>query len=314
MKHVHLRAIDLNLLVVLDDLLVTRSTTKSARRLGRTQSAVSHALTRLRTLFSDPLLVRAGHVLEPTAFADGLRSDLEHALASLGRVVNAAPAFDPRTHTATLRLVAADFAEIVLLPRILAQLAADAPGVDLRVLFVGDDTERVVRDGGADLAIGAGLGTAGGLTRDELYIDRFLGIARRGGAFPHRPTLATFARARHVLVSPRARPGSFVDDALAAKKLERRVHLTTPHFATAAHVVAESDAIATMPARLAQAFSRSLPLTTFEVPLALPKVPVGAIYRTAREADPTLSWLRAVVRSCASTDREVERASGRDRS
>lgn len=299
MSSVHLRTVDLNLLVVLDDLLATRSTTRSARRLGRTQSAISHALTRLRATFSDPLLVRAGHALEPTAFAESLRPELAQALEALGRVVNAAPTFDPKTHAATLRFVAADFAEIVLLPAILRALAREAPRVDLEVRFVGDDTERVVREGGADLAVGAAMMASHGLARDELYRDRLVGIARRGSRFARRPTLDAYVSAAHVLVSPRGRPGGFVDDALLRAKRTRRIQLVTPHFASAAWAVAAGEAVCTMPARLARAFAAHLPLSTFEVPLTLPAIPVTAVYRSAREADPLLRWFRALVGRCA---------------
>ncbi len=299
MKSVHLRDVDLNLLVVLDDLLVTGSTTASARRLGRTQSAVSHALARLRRTLGDPLFVRAGQVLEPTAHALELRPQLARALAEVTAVFGGARAFDPATHTATVRIVAADFAEIVLLPQVLARLEREAPGVDLHVAFAGDDTEQVVRDGGADLALGASMSSSGGLTSEELYRDRFLGIARRGSAFAKRPALATYAKAPHVLVSPRGRPGSIVDDALAKAGHARRIHFTTPHFATAAHVVAASEAVCTMPARLARAFAERLPLATFEVPLALLALPVAMVFRAAREREPMLAWFRGVLRETA---------------
>jgi DNA-binding transcriptional LysR family regulator len=295
MNRVHLRDVDLNLLVVLEDLLVTRSTTATARRLGRTQSAVSHALARLRRTLGDPLFVRAGPVLEPTAMAEALRPQLARALGEVAAVFRGGEAFDPATHVATVRIVAADFAEIVLLPRVLARLEREAPGIDLHVGFAGDDTERVVREGAADLALGAGMANDGGLLREELYTDRFLGIARRGSAFAKRPALATYAKAAHVLVSPRGRPGSFVDDALSKLGYQRRIHFTTPHFATAAHVVAESDAVCTMPARLARVFAERLPLSTFEVPFALPTVAVASVFRAARAREPLLGWFRRVL-------------------
>ena len=48
--------LDLNLLVVLHELLRTGSTTETAQRLGRTQSAISHALGRLRDSLGDRLI------------------------------------------------------------------------------------------------------------------------------------------------------------------------------------------------------------------------------------------------------------------
>ena len=50
-------------LTVLEEMSVSRA----AERLGVTQSAVSHALDKLRTILDDPLFVRVGRGIEPTA-------------------------------------------------------------------------------------------------------------------------------------------------------------------------------------------------------------------------------------------------------
>jgi DNA-binding transcriptional LysR family regulator len=69
MNEIDLRRFDLNLLVVFDVLMFERSVTRAAERLGRTQSAVSHSLSRLREQFGDPLLIKGGMRMQPTAFA-----------------------------------------------------------------------------------------------------------------------------------------------------------------------------------------------------------------------------------------------------
>ena len=56
MSQIDLRRFDLNLLVVLDVLMSERGVSRAAARLGRTQSAVSHSLARLREQLGDPLL------------------------------------------------------------------------------------------------------------------------------------------------------------------------------------------------------------------------------------------------------------------
>src|SRR5438876_262183 len=66
---IDLRRFDLNLLVVFEVLMAELSVTRAAERLGRTQSAVSHSLARLRAERGDPLLIKGGARLQPTAFA-----------------------------------------------------------------------------------------------------------------------------------------------------------------------------------------------------------------------------------------------------
>ncbi len=86
-----LSGIDANLFVVLRALLQTRSVTQAARRLSLSPSATSHALARLRTVFDDPLLVRAGRQLMPTPRALALQESLGQALETLDGPLGAPP-------------------------------------------------------------------------------------------------------------------------------------------------------------------------------------------------------------------------------
>jgi DNA-binding transcriptional LysR family regulator len=54
----NLRSVDLNLLPVFEAIYEERNLSRAAGRLAMTQSAVSHALSRLRTLFRDELFIR----------------------------------------------------------------------------------------------------------------------------------------------------------------------------------------------------------------------------------------------------------------
>ncbi|EFG2587166.1 LysR family transcriptional regulator, partial [Escherichia coli] len=119
----HLRTVDLNLLVILDALLEERSVTRAGRRLGMSQPAVSRALTRLRGLFSDPLLVesRSGYLLTPRA--RDIRPDLQAMLAGVDAMLEASP-YDPSTASGTFRLFVTDLHAAALIPRLLVRLDA----------------------------------------------------------------------------------------------------------------------------------------------------------------------------------------------
>ena len=97
MNAVHLGAFDLNLLVALDALLAERSVTRAAVRIGVTQSAASHALSRLRKLTGDELLVRAREGMVPTIRAEVMRAPLRRALEDLTGTLSSPRAFDPST-------------------------------------------------------------------------------------------------------------------------------------------------------------------------------------------------------------------------
>lgn len=85
MNEIDLRRVDLNLLVVFDVLMEERSVTRAADRLGRTQSAISHALGRLREQLGDPLLVKSGMRMLPSPFAEHLVMEVRPILANMAR-------------------------------------------------------------------------------------------------------------------------------------------------------------------------------------------------------------------------------------
>ncbi len=91
----HLREVDANLLVTLDALLVDASVTRAAERLGRSASAISHALAKLREIFADELFVRAGQKLVPTAKALELAPTVHVILAGMESLLRPNKPFDP---------------------------------------------------------------------------------------------------------------------------------------------------------------------------------------------------------------------------
>lgn len=110
MNEIDLRRLDLNLLVVFEVLMAERSVTRAAARLGRTQSALSHALARLREQVGDPLLVKVGGRMSPSPFAEKLVEDVRPILRSIQRALVPPQAFDPATSTRTFRVAIPDFA------------------------------------------------------------------------------------------------------------------------------------------------------------------------------------------------------------
>jgi DNA-binding transcriptional LysR family regulator len=153
--HVHLARLDLNLLVALDALLTERSVTRAAGRIGISQSAMSHALARLRTTFSDELLTRGPDGMRPTPRALALIAPVQAALSQIQEITAPPDAFDPATADITFTLGIPDSTEVLLMPTLIAHLQAVAPGVKLLLHTV--DRHRILDDldsGRVDLGIG----------------------------------------------------------------------------------------------------------------------------------------------------------------
>ncbi len=296
-----LHHVDLNLWVVLGALLETHSVSESARRLGRTQSAVSHSLATLRGVFGDPLFVRVGAGLEPTSRARALEPLVTAALAQLQASLAPAAAFDPKQLRRTFRLFLSDYAQVVLLAPLLQRLEVVAPHVVLDVTFRADAMDEVlreVREGRSDLCVGPPVDTSGVVTQ-TLFTDENVCVVRRGHPFARRPTLRAWAGLRHVVASPRGGLRDFVDDALAQHGLERKVVARVPHFTAALALAARTDAVTLVPSKLANLWAKSADVSVVRPPLSLPTFTMAWFVSEVARTDPASMWLRSELKRVA---------------
>jgi DNA-binding transcriptional LysR family regulator len=296
MQPVHIAAFDLNLLVAFDALWTERHVTRAARRIGLTQPALSHALGRLRAQLDDPLFQRTPRGLVPTGRAQLLAPAIGEALALVRRAVETPARFDPATLTRTFTIGTSDYGELVILPELAARLGREAPGVRLAVRPLVTMGERELLSGAHDLVLGVPHPEGAGLRNEPLFEDRFASLLRAGHPAARRPlTLERFVALPHVLVSPTGEGDSVVDVALRARKLTRRVVLRIPHFLSAPLVVASSDAIITLPERVALAVARQHRLVVRTPPLPLPGISFSSFWHTRNDGDPAHQWLRELV-------------------
>lgn len=295
--------IDLNLLRALDALIAERHVTRAAARLGVSQSAASHALARLREQLGDPLLVRGRRgAMLPTPRALALAAVVQRALADVAAAWRPPAAFDPATARRTFHVGASDYAELVLLPALVARLAEHAPGVDLFVHDVPRDLAGALAAGDLDAVLAPARPEE--LTADcfqrTLFDEHFVCAMRRGHpAAARRLTLDRFCALHHVLIAPRGTPGGFVDDALAARGRSRRVALAVPHFLIVPHVLATTDLIATVASRVAAAFAGPHALVTVRPPVEVSGFAIHLLWHQRTQADDAQRWLREQIAATA---------------
>ncbi|MBK9037350.1 MAG: LysR family transcriptional regulator [Myxococcales bacterium] len=293
--HDELAAVDLNLLRALDALLAERHVTRAAARLGLTQSAASHALARLRAQLGDPLLVRGPRgALVPTARAEALAPVVARALGELALVWRGVE-FDPATTARTFHVGAGDFAELVLLPALVARLAKVAPRIDLFVRPVPDDIGGAMAAGEVDVVLAPARprDLTGGCYQRHLFDETFTCAMRADHpAARARLTLDRFCALDHLLIAPRGTAGGFVDGALAALGRQRRVAVAVPHFLVAPLVLAATDLIATIPRRVAAAFEPGVALALRPPPLEVAGFGVHVLWHERTATDPAQAWLR----------------------
>ena len=208
--------LDLNLLAVLDAMFREASVTKAAQSLGLTQSALSHALNRLRAFFEDQLFVKAGSNMVPTRKAEALRSAVIDVMSTVRQQILAGARFEPRLAHRMFTICMTDMGELVFLPPLLERFKKEAPGCSLRTLQVPiEQIEGLLASGEADLAVGSIRSAPEGLFQQRLFLHSFVTIASvRNLDVGAKLTRKKFEELPHIVVSLTGRTGEVYDRVL----------------------------------------------------------------------------------------------------
>jgi len=296
--------VDLNLLVAFDALMEHRNVTRAARAIGLSQPAMSNALSRLRDLFADQLLVRAGTGMTPTPRALEAHGAVRDALVAIGGVLGKVERFDAARDARRFRAAFAEDAAFYLLPTLGARIAA-TPGIDLDVLSTAHFSGvELVLDGAAEISVGlVPKAPPKELRFRPLFRERLVAIARKGHpAFKpgrldgeYKIALKDFLAYPQVAVRPSADAQSRVDLALAKIGKRRRVALTAPHFMVAPYLIPGTDMIACIAERLAKRLAPELGLAIAEAPVAMPAHDACLAWHRRFDQDRGHLWLRDIV-------------------
>ncbi|AWA38336.1 LysR family transcriptional regulator [Pseudomonas fluorescens] len=286
-----LRRIDLNLLVILDALLSEQHVTRAAERLHLSQPAVSHALARLRDLLGDPLLVRAGSGLVPTARALELAAPLAETLAQVQSLL-APNTFDPASARRTFRLAMSDYGAALFLPGLIRTLRAEAPGIDLQISHASrEGMVEGLLNGDIDLAAGVLPELPGELRSTPLFEERYVCLLDRqslpaGGVLD----LPTYLSRPHVLLEMRGSGTPEIERTLTALRERRRVAISLPHWSVAPRFISGTDLILTVASRaLNEVDDESL--IVMPPPFEIAPFTFVSAWHKRRGGDQALNWL-----------------------
>jgi len=305
-SELRLEQMNLNLLLALHWLLVERSVTRAAVRLGVTQSAMSRSLGQLREWFDDQLLVPADRKMLLTARAAGLLEPLTASLDGLRGLLRPPQAFDPATATGTVRMAATEHALGAVVHEFVGQLMIRAPLFDVQIEPAGRDVFSQLAAGRLDILV---VPKVGRLPHDlravDLLRERFLSVVRQDHPVAQRKlTLRRFCALQHVVVYPLGGDAdSLVSRVLTQRGLERRVAVRVPYFESALRIVAETDYIVTIPAALDPTACSSIgsrrrtALVCLKTPVAMPGFVLQAVWHRRHDDDPLQRWLRELLAS-----------------
>lgn len=294
--------VDLNLLVVLQALLEEKSVTRAANRVCLSQSATSSALSRLRSVFDDPLLVRWSNKMELSRRGMELKEPVNRAIEAINEVLGSPLQFDPKLAHTTIRMCASDYVGIALLPKLERELQELAPGITLYIhpMREPDSLKRLERDD-VDIVIGNFPETTR-LKSDIIFEEKFVCLMRdkhplldqvENGAL----SLKQFTSYPHVAIAREGVQQDLIDQWLSEYDFERTVGIHVPHFLVAPSIVASSDMLVVEATRVATEFQDTFGLAYVDLPQEFgpAELPIHMVWEPHTDEDPCLQWVRELI-------------------
>lgn len=285
--------LDLNLLSVFDVVYRERHFTRAAEVLSLSQSAVSHALARLRERLGDPLFVRRGRGVAATPRAEALAPAIQAALAQIDEALRPGRGFEPARDLRRATLAMPDELEPIVLPALAARIRSAAP--DALISSVRLDRAGLRADlaaGRIDLCIDVARPTEPDVQHAPLRQHRLCVVSARA----RRLSVETYLAADHVTVSSRRTGPTMEEFFLGRLGLARRVCLRCQNYEAACRVVAASELLLTMPREHAELLRPALGFRILQLPMDLPAIDLHLFWHRQSDGLPANRWLRDCLR------------------
>jgi DNA-binding transcriptional LysR family regulator len=318
--------IDLNLLRIFEILYDERHVTRAAARLFLTQSAVSHALARLRVVLNDPLFIKIPSGLQPTERAHQLAPRLRAALADIRSVV-AAPTFDPAKTRQRFVISAGPYFCMLIVPNLIALARKSAPGITLQIVNIRADIAEALDQQQVDIVLGAFDRVPPRLRSEVFFHDEKAWAIGAHHPLAKQPfDQAVFLAWPRLFVGiatavDKSREPSARNDLVFSVSLEADNEAGTPRLAqrasssmkvydvtTAIAVTAATDMVAIVPRRYAEACASSARIKIIDFPRDhVETIEFSMLWHSRVNDDLGSLWLRALIREAVELSSEPKR-------
>lgn len=297
-QELSLDQIDLNLLRIFDILMQERSVTKTAQRTGRTQSAVSHSLGKLREIFQDELFSRDAMRMEPTLRALELATVISASLSDIRHVIDRHMHFEPAETRRNFRVGLSDYTAATFLPSLIERFAAAAPYATLNVLHTRQsEVTSLLKARAIECAV---LGNV--MVDDDerigqvvLSVDKMVCAGWSGNPALAQLTLERYLEASHLQISADGVGEGLSDAALRQMDLKRKVVATVPHYLVAPWILKGTQLLTAFGDSLVLALDSASETYVVAPPFDIPDVTVALLFERRLEADLGCRWLRSLI-------------------
>ena len=297
MHAMHIDDLDFGEIRLIAELASLRKLSAAAARLKLSQSAASHALARLRRRTGDPLFVRGSAGFYPTPYGERLSAAARQALDILLDGLASNAPFDAASTTRRFNVYLSDVGQMVLLPKLLAFLAREAPQASLRACPIPlDDPGAQLASGEVDLAVGFFSNLAAGFHQSLLFRERYVCVVRADHPnFRSGMTAEGFAKSPRALADASGMAHAVIDEELRKHGLMASPRLTVPQFMVLPLVIANSDLMVIMPSRLAKAFAQLVSIKILRPPVSLRPYDIKVYWHERFHQDPANRWFRRML-------------------
>jgi LysR family transcriptional activator for leuABCD operon len=293
----NLRAIDLNLLTIFDAIMREKQMSRAAEQLHMTQPAVSHALARLRTTFDDELFIRTRKGMQPTQKAQTLAVPIRNALQQIQQALDADHAFDPLTAQRCFKIAFAQYGEMSLLPGLLQKLSQLSHAISIHsVSEASGDALEQLRDGNLDFCFD--LQPPQDERLDYCLCDEETWVVIASKDNPKYGTTISpqqYFQAQHIVLAIKGEKKQLIEKTMVNLGGERKVLAEAQQLIAIPSLVMQTDAIATIPKKLAQFPLYQKQLKQLEMPFTLPNAPFYLIWHKAANKDQGHQWLKQLI-------------------
>ena len=297
--------IDLNLFVVLDAIYTEGNLTRAGEIIGITQPAVSNSLSRLRTLFDDPLFVRTADGMIPTPVAQNIIGGVRQALDLVRSSVQDSEHFDPLQSEKRFRISANDLTEAIQIPPLVRQLKDAAPKVAIECYQVRRrDLNIELASGNLDLAIDVPLTPDPQIKHVALRQSPQVCVVRKDHPLiKNKLSLDDYLSLEHIHISSRRGGLGIVDLALGKMGKKRNIVLRTQHYLSSPLLVTTTDLAMTVPMTFARFLTSLGPVQVFDLPFDASDLETHLYWHESTDKDQANQWFRSMIMESSSLDR-----------
>ena len=293
-----LHNLDLNLLVTFETLMTERQVTRAAERAHLSQSAMSHALNRLREQLGDPILVRTDQGMQPTPRAMAMLPAVRQALKLIERTIVPPENFVPAESERRFVIASTDYFEMAVLPDLVAYLQQVAPQVSVEMELISSRfSAQRLEDHSVDLLVGldeteeipSHLIKEPWITEGQVCL-----VAENNETVGAELSLEQYLDLSHVVFVDLIGGGesSGIDSWLMQRGLTRTFISRNLNYLAAARIVVKTQAIMTLPQQLAILLCQMLPVRMVKPPSGLPAIGMTVICHPFFAKRPSAQWLK----------------------